>query len=56
MADRPPEVDHPVHVKEDCPVLCTHCSKLPGENGIPVRRGLYKPWCTHCGVSSACEV
>uniref|UniRef100_A0A7S1M4U1 Uncharacterized protein n=1 Tax=Neobodo designis TaxID=312471 RepID=A0A7S1M4U1_NEODS len=44
------------HVKEDCPVLCTHCSKLPGEIGIPVRRGVYRPWCTHCGVSSACEV
>jgi hypothetical protein len=44
----------PPHVFEPCPILCTHCSKLPNQRGIPCRRGLYEPWCKTCGDTSVC--
>lgn len=42
-------------MEEPGPVLCTHCSKLPGEKGLPVRRGLWLPWCKHCGITACCD-
>lgn len=49
-------VDDPEKLALDCPVLCTHCSKLPGVKGLPMIRGLYRANCTVCGVTSCCRL